>query len=154
VARAARRNDLAFESIGIAAPDTDHLDIGVLARKPTRISMAREEYLTALAAIDLVCLPLHGRAYDFTASGTVADAVAALKPLVAFRSRTLDAIVAKYGPIGWLVESEDELIRSISALDRREFAEKRPAWVANLRKMRAARRPEALAAEYAQLVGR
>ena len=114
--------------------------------------MVRQEYLEAVRAIDLVCLPLHGRAYDFTASGTIADAVAALKPLIAFRSRTLKAIVARYGPIGWLVESEAELSHLISTLDRNEFAEMRPQWVRNLREMREARRPEALAAGYASLI--
>ena len=152
LARTSGRTDLEFESIGIAAPDTDHLDVTALSRKPSRASMVRQEYLEAVRAIDLVCLPLHGRAYDFTASGTIADAVAALKPLIAFRSRTLKAIVARYGPIGWLVESEAELSHLISTLDRNEFAEMRPQWVRNLREMREARRPEALAAGYASLI--
>ena len=106
-----------------------------------------------MRAIDLVCLPLHGRAYDFTASGTVADAVSALKPLIAFRSRTLDAIVQRYGPIGWLVDSEAERQQIVATLDRRAFIAARPLWVENLRKMREARRPERLAAGYAALLG-
>ncbi|MDB5395891.1 MAG: hypothetical protein JWM91_3397 [Rhodospirillales bacterium] len=152
LARASDRPDLSFESIGVSAPDTDHLDVAVLARKPSRISMSRHDYLDAVRAIDLVCLPLHGRAYDFTASGTVADAVSALKPLVAFRNRTLDAIVERYGPIGWLVDSETELFYLVSTVDVRAFAELRPRWVANLKKMREVRRPEALAAGYAALI--
>jgi hypothetical protein len=152
LARMSEREDLVFESIGIAAPDTDHLDVSALARKPSRISMSRQDYLDAVRAIDLVCLPLHGRAYDFTASGTFADAVSALKPLIAFRNRTFDAVVAKYGPIGWLVESEAELFYLVSTLDRKAFAAARPEWVANLRAIREARRPEALAAGYAVLV--
>jgi glycosyltransferase involved in cell wall biosynthesis len=152
LARETDRSDLEFQSIGVAAPDTDHLDIARLTRKPSRESMSRGDYLAATRAIDLVCLPLHSRAYDFTASGTVADAVAALKPLVAFRNRTLDAIVARYGPIGWLVESEDEMFYLIQTLDRRAFADARSAWVANLRRMREARRPEALAPAYRALI--
>jgi hypothetical protein len=153
LARASERDDLSFESIGIAAPDTDHLDVGVLSRKPSRTSMSRQDYLDAVRAIDLVCLPLHGRAYDFTASGTVADAVSALKPLIAFRSRTLEAITQRYGPIGWLVDSEAELLYLVGTLDVRAFIDARPQWIANLRKMREARRPEALAIGYAALVG-
>jgi hypothetical protein len=151
MARISEREDLAFESIGIAAPDTDQLDVSALARKPSRTSMSRQDYLDAVRAIDLVCLPLHSRAYDFTASGTFADAVSALKPLIAFRNRTFDAIVAKYGPIGWLVESEAELFYLVSTLDQHAFAAVRPEWVANLRTIREARRPEALAAGYAQI---
>lgn len=146
------RDDLAFESIGIAAPDTNHLDVSMLARKPSRTSMSRQDYLEAVRAIDVVCLPFHSRAYDFTASGTFADAVSALKPLIAFRNRTFDAIVAKYGPIGWLVESEAELFYLVGTLDRGAFLAARPEWVANLRAIRAARQPEALAPGYAALV--
>jgi hypothetical protein len=153
MARTSEREDLAFESIGIAAPDTDHLDVSTLARKPSRTSMSRQDYLDAVRAIDLVCLPLHSRAYDFTASGTFADAVSALKPLIAFRNRTFDAIVAKYGTIGWLVDSESELFYLVSTLDQHAFKAARPEWVANLRAIREARRPEALAADYAALVG-
>jgi hypothetical protein len=149
LARTSEREDLAFESIGIAAPDTDHLDVSALARKPSRTSMSRQDYLDAVRAIDLVCLPLHSRAYDFTASGTFADAVSALKPLIAFRNRTFDAIVAKYGPIGWLVESEAELFYLVSTLDPQAFAAARVDWVTNLRRIREARRPEALAGGYA-----
>ena len=153
LARSSQRQDLQFESIGIAAPDTDHLDVSMLARKPSRTSMSRQDYLDAVHAIDLVCLPLHSRAYDFTASGTFADAVSALKPLIALRNRTFDAVVAKYGPIGWLVESEAELFYLMGTLDRNAFLAARPEWVANLRAIREARRPEILAAGYAALVG-
>jgi hypothetical protein len=149
---ATMRDDLAFESIGIAAPDTDHLDVSALVRKPSRTSMSRHDYVDAVRAIDLVCLPLHSRAYDFTASGTLADAISALKPLVTFRNRVFDAIVKRYGPIGWLVESEAELFYLIQTLDRGAFLEARPRWVANLRKIREARRPEALAPGYAKLL--
>jgi hypothetical protein len=152
LARSAARSDLVFESIGIGAPDTEQVDMSGLSRKPSRDSLSRAEYLDATRNVDLVCLPLHSRAYDFTASGTVADAVAALKPLVAFRNRTLDAMVARYGPFGWLVESEAELFYLVETLDRREFAVARAGWVANLRRMREARRPENLAAVYRQLV--
>ena len=107
----------------------------------------------AVRAIDLVCMPLHSRAYDFTASATFGDAVTALKPLIAFRNRTFDAIVAKYGPVGWLVESEAELFYLVSTLDRDAFMAARPGWVANLRAIREARRPEMLAAGYRALVG-
>lgn len=154
LARATERDEITFESIGVAAPDTDHLDVGVLTRVPSRASMSRQDYVDAVRAIDLVCLPLHSRAYDFTASGTLADAISALKPLIAFRNRTLDAIVERYGAIGWLVDSETELFYLVSTLDQRNFAEARPQWVENLRNIRAARRPEALAPGYAAHVSR
>jgi hypothetical protein len=152
LARSAGRDDLEFQSIGIAAAETDHLDVSMLTRKPSRRSMSRLDYVQAVRDIDLVCLPLHSRAYDFTASGTVADAVTALKPILAYRNRTLDALVARYGPIGWLVDSQAELFGRVRDFDRAEFLAARPEWVTNLRKIREARRPEALAPHYRDLV--
>ena len=149
LARASERSDLEFQSIGVSAPDTDDLDVTMLARQPSRTAMSRQDYLDAVRAIDLVCLPLHSRAYDFTASGTISDAVTALKPVLAFRNRTLDAIVAKYGPIGWLVESETELIYLVQTLERKVFEQLRPQWVENLKTIRAARRPDSVAIGYA-----
>jgi hypothetical protein len=152
LARSHGRDDLEFQSIGIAASETDHLDVSMLTRKPSRQSMSRMDYVQAVRDIDLVCLPLHSRAYDFTASGTVADAVTALKPILAYRSRTLDALVSRYGPIGWLVDSQAELFGRVRNFDRAEFLAARPEWLANLRKIREARRPEALAPRYRELV--
>jgi hypothetical protein len=152
LARSSQHSDLEFQSIGVSAPDTDHLDVAMLARAPSRTSLSRRDYLDAVREIDLVCLPLHSRAYDFTASGTISDAITALKPVLAFRNRTLDAIVAKYGPIGWLVDSEAELIYLVQTLERKVFEQLRPEWVDNLKAMRVARRPELLAARYAELI--
>jgi hypothetical protein len=152
LARQCGREDLEFQSIGVAAPDTNSLDASMLTRKPSRQPMSRPDYLQAVRDIDLVCLPFHNRAYDFTASGTIADAISALKPLLALRNRTLDAMVARYGPIGWLVDSEAELVERVRTLDQREFRGARPEWMENLRKIREARRPEALARGYAELV--
>jgi hypothetical protein len=147
-----RREDLEFQSIGIAAPDTASVDVSGLSIKPSPVSLSRAEYLAQTRQADIVCLPLHSRAYDFTASGTVSDAVAALKPIIALRSRTLEAIVARYGSIGWLVDSEAELFDRVQTLDRAAFLDTRMEWTANLRAIREARRPDVLAAQYRRLV--
>src|SRR5206468_11552027 len=51
------RTDIEFHAIGHSSPETDHLDTSVLARKPSKTPLLREEYLAALEEIDLVCLP-------------------------------------------------------------------------------------------------
>ena len=111
--------------------------------------LLRDEYVAALKEIDLVCLPLPGHVYDFTGSGTVSDAIAALKPLIVFRNRTMEAMFARYGPIGCLAEDRDDLIRLVGAFDPVEVARRQPGWVNNLRAIREARRPELLAKSYA-----
>jgi len=142
------RDDIEFHAIGLSSPETDDLNTGALARKPSRTPLPRKDYIRGLEEVDLVCLPLHSRAYDFTASGTVCDAVAALKPLIAFRTRTLDAISAHYGSIGWLVDNSASLFELIRTVDATEFARRRPHWIDNLKAIRKARSPQVLAKTY------
>jgi hypothetical protein len=99
--------------------------------------------------VDLVCLPFPGHVYDFTGSGTISDAIAALKPLIVFRNRTMDAMFVRYGPIGWLADDKDDLFRLVDELNPVEFARGHSKWVGNLRALREARRPEFLAKSYA-----
>ncbi|HEY0421202.1 MAG TPA: hypothetical protein VGC80_16925, partial [Acetobacteraceae bacterium] len=101
---------------------------------------------------DLICQPLDAPSYDFTASGTVSDAVAALRPVLAFRNRSFDAITSRYGPIGYFAESPEDMRHFLQALDPGRFAAMRETWVASLRRMREARHPEVLAARYQELV--
>jgi hypothetical protein len=143
------RKDLEFHAIGHSSPETDHLDTSALTRKPSKTPLLREEYLAALEEVDLVCLPLHSRAYDFTGSGTVSDAIAALKPMIVIRNRTIDAVFDHYGPIGWLADGNDDLFELVRTLDPTEFGRQRSSWIGNLRAIREARRPETLAASYA-----
>ena len=153
LATGCRRDDIEFHAIGHASPETDQLDTSALVRKPSREALPREDYLDALRGIDLVCLPLQSRAYNLTGSGTVSDAIAALKPLALFRNRTMEAIFARYGPIGWLVEDKDDLFALVRELDPVKFARERSSRIDNLRMVREARRPESLAKSYAALIG-
>jgi hypothetical protein len=143
------RDDIEFHAIGHSSPETDQLDLSRLARKPSQMPLLRDEYLAALEGVDLVCLPLPGHVYDFTGSGTVSDAIAALKPLIVFRNRTMEAMFARYGPIGWLADDREDLFRLVGELDPIEFARRHSSWVNNLRALREARRPELLAKSYA-----
>lgn len=150
LARRCGRTDLDFRAIGLSSPDTADLDVSALSRKPSPTPLPRKEYLRALAEVDLVCLPLHSRAYDFTASGTISDAIAALKPVLALRNRTLDEMACRYGPIGHLVDKQAKLIDLVQSMGRASFLAELPVWRKNLHRLREARRPVALAAPYLQ----
>ena len=142
-----------FHAIGLASPEARVLDLGGLTRKPSLASTPRDEYVAALARLDLVCLPL-SRNYQYVASGSVIDAIAALKPLVCVRNRSLDAIVARYGAIGYMAESEDDLVAFIRGLTPAAFAARRGEWVGNLRRLRDARGPLVQGPQYAAAVAR
>ena len=138
---------LVFDGIGHNDAEAG-VDVSGLRRKLAPVSIDRQTYLQGLLGLDLVCLPLHGRSYEFAASGTVSDAVAALKPILAFRNRTLQAIWDRYGPVGRLFGDAEEMAGYLRTLTRAQFEDERRVWVANLRQMREARRPEALGETY------
>jgi len=146
------RNDIEFHAIGHSSPETEHLDTSALTRRPSKTPLPREEYLAALEEVDLVCLPLHSRAYDFTGSGTVSDAIAALKPMIVIRNRTIEAVFDRYGPIGWLADGRDDFFARLCTLDPTKFGQQRSRWISNLRAIREARIPETLAKSYAASV--
>ncbi len=146
--------DREFHAVGIAGSETRTMDLSALARRPAARSEPRPEYLAALAACDVICLPLPPRSYEYVASGSVIDAIAGLKPLFSIRNRSFDAIGAKYGPIGHFAENADALGEVIGGLTRGGIAGERAAWMENLARLRAARRPEALAPAYAEAVAR
>jgi hypothetical protein len=154
LARLCKRPGLEFQAIGVAAPEMRDLDLSGISRVPSPEALSREAYLAALRQVDMVCVPMVSRAYDFTASGTVSDAVAALRPLIGIRNRSLDALVKRYGAIGYLAQSSDELIEFIRNFNYRDFVASQPLWVENLAKCRSARRPEVLARDYAQRLDR
>jgi glycosyltransferase involved in cell wall biosynthesis len=152
-ARLYARPDVEFHAIGIASPEALAMDLSGLKRRPAAHSVSRPDYVAALAACDLVCLPLPS-GYEYAASGSVIDAIAALKPLACVRNRSLDAIVARYGAIGYMAESEDDLATFIRTLTRAGFAARRGEWIDNLRGLREARSPQLQGPQYAAMVAR
>jgi len=153
LARRCLRPDIEFHAIGHSSPETEQVDTTNLFRKPAKMPLRRTEYLRALAEVDLVCLPFHSRAYDFTGSGTVSDAIATLRPLIAIRNRTLEAMFSRYGPIGWLAQSKEALLEPVLSVDPVKLAGQYSAWIDNLLTIRSARNPDVLGKAYAGSIG-
>jgi hypothetical protein len=141
LAKACAEDNLEFHAIGIDAGIHDGLE--ALTRRPAKGGLERRDYIAALAEMDFVCLPLSSVEYAFIASGSVTDAIAAAKPLLALRTRTLEGIFERYGPVGYLATTPEELIDYVRN-HAQEMRDSRAEWVANMKKVRAARSPEAL----------
>lgn len=153
-ARQHARPGVEFHAIGIGSPEALAMDLSGLARRPSAQSVSRPDYVAALAVCDLVCLPLSPRGYDYAVSGSIIDAIAALKPLACLRNRSLDAVVARYGAIGYMADSVDDLARFIATLTRAEFAASSGEWIGNLRRLREARSPQVQGPQLAAMLAR
>lgn len=145
--RADRRVE--FHAIGTFAkgwrPDTSALSV-----PPRESKLSRADYVRAVRALDIVCLPFHGDHYELVASGAMLDAIANLKPLLAFPTTSLRHL-ERAQPIGYLCESVDEMAEVIRSLAGGSDQEGYLRRVAGMRNLRHARSPAELARQCAFL---
>lgn len=143
--------ELSFYAVGLAARETSEMDLSGLARLPSKTHVPRDEYVSVLASCDVVCLPL-GALYAYVASGSVIDAIAALKPLFCLENASLLRMSAKYGPFGMLAPDMAALESYVAGLTRAAFMQAAEKWAESLTQLREARRPAVLGETYRLLV--
>ncbi len=143
--------DFEFHAIGLANPNASDLDLARLARKPSPTPLPRSDYLAAMRAVDLICLPLRPGA-GYVASGSIVDAISALKPLLLVANQMHFAIHQKYGDFGILFEEPSKLRSFFANTDRRRLKEDYSGWVKNIARIRESRDRQHLAQKYADLV--
>ena len=136
-----------FWAIGAATPDFSLPDYGALALKPSHTYVPLEKYYAALSETDLVILP-YGKAYNFTASGSLLDAFAFSKPVLTVDNITNNFITEKYGQIGPYAQHTSDFKDILEALSFEDFITKVPTWKRSIKQIQADRRPEVLANTY------
>lgn len=148
-----RGADAEFHAIGMAAPDLDD-NMTDLATRPRHDKLDRGEFVARLCDLDLVVMTHDAAHYAYSPSGVLLDALAASRPLLSLPNPLVEAIAARYGPIGPAVadlEAAAALIVGLTPdmLAAPPFTDYR----ANLARAAAARRPDALAAVLAAALG-
>jgi hypothetical protein len=109
-------HNVQFWAIGMRHSSTDNLCLTPLDRLPSREPLTYDEYVSLLLICHYVCLPYTGSYYSFSASGSLMDAIALRRPVVALRSPLIDYLSMKYGPLGFIFEHADQLISFSSSL--------------------------------------
>lgn len=104
-----------FHVIGWMSDDCPVPQLSSLARKPSTRKLNRAEFLHAVQSIDYVCLPYNRDLYQYSASGTLLDAITATKPIFAISSPTLDDLQKKYGDFGIIADDMQLLTEQIKA---------------------------------------
>lgn len=141
----AHRPDLEFDLCGFLPAAVSGVDLGGLGEPVPTDPLPRARYEALLSALHYVCLPLPGRYYDLTASGTVLDAIRHLKPLLTLDGPLTRRLFAEAGDIGHLCADESELHDTVDRLGRTPDPDRYGSQVEAMRRLRNARRPEALA---------
>ncbi len=141
-----------FHHIGTFVQGTDPALYSLLEEPPAAKQLTRSEFLARINRLHYFVFPYKETYYGLSASGTFLDAVAALKPVIATRIPLTEQFFSEFGPIGYLCDGEEEMIRAIRDIARKPDASTYQAQVDTLRTMRAKRLPEALVPTYREII--
>lgn len=140
-----------FHAIGRLPPNTPPREFSALTTAPHRDVLPRELYIEAIKATHYVCLPFQGAHYELSASGTLLDAIAWRKPIIALPSSAAREIFADSPDIGHLCSTPNELVEVITDLARNFTQETYRRSVTAVSDLRRRRMAEALAPHYQAL---
>ena len=140
-----------FQAIGWLPPESAGLNLSCLTRLPTPHKIGRAEFVAALSGIDYVCMPYDPSLYRYSASGTLIDAIACGKPLLALKSPMLEDLWHEFGDIGELAESIEDLGARAATLAERPDPDRYRRQVETLATIAVSRTPQSLGDRWIRL---
>lgn len=143
---------VSFHLVGNAPRDADLAAFAILNEPVPTLHISRADYLEKLRRLHYVCLLLQRSYYELSASGALMDAVIWLRPIIATRVPIIEDLFDRFGDIGELCDDVARVHAAIARLASAPDAQRYERQVANLRRLRASRLPEAQALEYRRLV--
>jgi Glycosyl transferases group 1 len=143
------QDQVEFHAIGrLPAEGNPALELDALAIRPGVRRMSRADFIRGVKQLHFIIFPHHPEHYDLSPSGTLLDAIAWEKPLVARSLPIFENMVKKHGDIGYLFRSDMELREVVEHIIQKRDKLHYHRQVLNIRKARGSRTPEALAASY------
>lgn len=138
-----------FHVIGLFRKGDTPVDgTNALATKPAGMQMPRAEFIRGVSPLHFVVLPHEATPYALAASGVLLDAIAWEKPVIARKIPIFEAMFEKHGDIGYLFSDDAELKTIVEQILQTADTSRYRRQVLNLRSLRKARAPEALATAY------
>jgi len=122
--------------------------VDALATKPEVARMSRVDFIRGVKPLHFVIFPNDAGRYDLSPSGTLLDAVAWEKPLIARRIPIFENMFKKHGDIGYLFNNDTDLSEIVEQIVKRRDKSHYHIQVLNIRRARDSRVPEALARSY------
>jgi len=144
-----------FRLIGKLQSGTEHLDLGGISG-PLPFSkewLPRAQFDDELTRLHYVILPYNMDYYGLSASGVLLDVLRWRKPMIAFDTPVVRELVAQFGDIGYICQSEDEMAQVIDSLIDGFDSARYALQQRNLDAAYRARLPEKMAAEFLALRG-
>lgn len=126
-----------FHALGWRPESEPDEDLGALTTSPQSTYLPRDEFRRRLARMHYVVLTLPPEIYGLSASGTLMDAIAAGKPVLALRAAMLEDVLGTDNTAGGLFDDEAALAEHLLSLARAEDLDK--TWSRQATAMRALR---------------
>ncbi len=146
------QDQVEFHAIGrFPAEGNPTLELDALATKPGVRRMSRVDFIQGVKQLHFIIFPHHAGHYDLSPSGTLLDAIAWEKPLVARSLPIFENMLKKHGDIGYLFHNDMELRKIVEHIVQKLDKSHYHRQVLNIRMARASRTPEALAASYREI---
>jgi hypothetical protein len=141
-----------FHAIGRWPADAKTISTpGCLATMPRRERLSRAEFMRGVRSLHYVVLPHQADFYDTSATGTLLDAIACCKPVIARRIPVFEKMFARHGDLGWLFDDDRHLKSAIETIVAGADQSRYRNQVRNTRKAQASRTPAALAVRYREI---
>ena len=146
------QDQVEFHAIGrLPAEGNPALELDALAIRPGVRRMSRVDFIHGVKQLDFIIFPHHAGHYDLSPSGTLLDAIAWEKPLVARSLPIFEDMLKKHGDIGYLFRNDMELREVVEHIIQKRDKLHYHRQVFNIRKARASRTPKALANSYREI---
>lgn len=141
-----------FHVIGrIPQEGISSLKLEALATKPSKDRLSRNDYVLGLDQLDFIIFPHQESNYELNASGTLVDALAWGKPLIARKIPLFENLFSRYGDIGYLFSQDTELSQIVQTIVQKADKAHYQQQVLNIQKARCCRTPEVLAVDYRKI---
>lgn len=144
-----------FHAIGrspAARQVCDPKDVGVLSTWPTRGPVPRLDFDKRVAELHYVCVPFSTQHYTLSPSGSLLDALAHTKPVLASATPSTRELFEQSTP-GVLLDHAEDLAPAIEATFERLSPELYERQAEAMRRASARRNPRRLAEDYSRFTG-
>ncbi len=147
------RDQVEFHAIGrfLPADPCIVLEMDALATKPGMERLSRRNYINQVAQLHFIVFPHETKSYQLTASGTLLDALAWAKPVIARRMPLFESMFIEYGDIGYLFSTDLELQSIVKMIVHEMDTARYHQQVLNIKRARCSRTPKTLSVEYRKI---
>ena len=145
-------NQAEFHAIGRFSSEANPTQSTVaLTTKPGVERLSREEYVQGVEQLHYIVLPHQASFYELNSSGTLLDALAWGKPLIARKIAMFEKFFAKHGDIGHLFTTDRELREIVEHVVEKADTTRYEAQALNIQRAQCSRSSETLATEYQKM---